>query len=391
MYSYSKRLSWSFSSNFLSRLLAEKRKSGARLFDLTVSNPTEALDDYPFPEIARAYADLKDFRYQPNPFGNQGSRLEVARYYQRRGIVASPDRILLTASTSEAYSVLFKLLCDPGDEILVPFPSYPLFEYLASLETVRIVPYRLQYDGSWFIDFASLRQAISSHTRSILIVNPNNPTGSFLKKTEIEVLLEIAERSALPVISDEVFMDYSFAADTTVVKTLIGFDSVLSFSLNGLSKAAGMPQMKLAWIVVNGPEGQRNIARERLELILDTYLSLGTPVQSALPALLTIGESVQQQICLRTRQNLKALDAVLSGCPARRLYYEGGWSAIIQLPRTLSEEDWLTRLLQEQNVIAQPGYFFDMASEAYVVVSLITPEHDFLEGIQRLRQLASSV
>lgn len=391
MYSYSKRLSWSFSSNFLSRLIAGKHKSGARLLDLTVSNPTESFDDYPFPAIARAYAAIEEFRYRPNPFGNQRSRLEVARYYERRGIVISPDQILLTASTSEAYSVLFKLLCNPGDEILVPLPSYPLFEYLASLEAVEINPYRLEYDGSWFVDFASLRQAISSRTRAIVVVNPNNPTGSFVKKSEVEILLELAERNAIPIISDEVFMDYSLGADARRVKTLIGYDSVLSFSLNGLSKAAGMPQMKLAWMAVNGSEGDRKIASERLELILDTYLSVGTPVQSVLPELLSIGQGIQERIRLRTHENLKALDAALSGSPARRLSCEGGWSAIIHLPRTLSEEDWLTRLLQEQNVIAQPGYFFDMAAEAYVVVSLITPEDEFREGIQRLRQLASSI
>src|SRR4051812_13445042 len=201
--------------------MGEKRKSGVRLLDLTVSNPTEVFADYPVPAIASAYANIENFKYEPSPLGGDDSRLAVARYYKRRGISISPDQILLAASTSEAYSLLFKLFCDSGDEILVPFPSYPLFEYLASLECVRIVPYRLHYDGDWFIDLARLREGISSHTRAIIIVNPNNPTGSFVKKSEIESLLDLAERHGLPIISDEVFMDYSFEAGPGLVRTFI--------------------------------------------------------------------------------------------------------------------------------------------------------------------------
>jgi aspartate/methionine/tyrosine aminotransferase len=391
LHSYSERLSWSLSSNSFSRLIEEKRKAGVPLIDLTVSNPTEVFSEYPHLAISRAYASVKDFTYRPDPFGRQDSRAAVAHYYERSNIPISPGQILLTASTSEAYSVLFKLFCNSGDEILAPLPSYPLFEYLASLESARMVPYRLVYDGSWFIDFANLRRQISPRTRALVIVNPNNPTGSFLKKSEAEILLQVAEEHELPIISDEVFMDYSLGAGADYVRTLIGYDSVLSFSLGGLSKAAGMPQMKLAWIALNGPEQDRETARERLELILDTYLSVGSPVQRALGELLDIGEGIQQKIRVRIAQNVEALNILLENSPARALHTEGGWSAIIQLPGTSSEEEWITRLIEEQSLIVQPGYFFDMDSGAYVVVSLITPSDQFSEGIRRVRQLASSV
>jgi alanine-synthesizing transaminase len=391
LYSYSERLSWSFSSNSFSRLVEERRKAGVPLIDLTVSNPTKVFGDYPHSAIGRAYANVKDFVYRPDPLEALESRVAVARYYERRNLAISPGQILLTASTSEAYSLLFKLFCNSGDEILVPRPSYPLFEYLAALESARIVPYRMVYDGSWYIDFANLRQQISPRTRAVVVVNPNNPTGSFLKKFEAESLHDLAQQHNVPIISDEVFMDYSFGGGVDRVRTLIGHDSVLSFSLNGLSKAAGMPQMKLAWVALNGPEQERETARERLELLLDTYLSVGTPVQCALPELLDIGEGIQEDIRFRTAQNLKALQNLLESSPACCLHCEGGWSAIIQLPRKLSEEEWITQLLNEQNVVVQPGYFFDMTSEAYVVVSLITPPEEFLEGIRRVRQLASSV
>jgi alanine-synthesizing transaminase len=391
LYSYSERLSWSFSSNAFSRLVEEKRKAGDALLDLTVSNPTQAFDDYPHAAISRAYANIRDFSYRPDPFGQQESRLAVAQYYERRNLSISPAQILLTASTSEAYSLLFKLFCNSGDEILAPLPSYPLFEYLAALESARIVPYRLVYDGSWYVDFASLREQISPRTRALVVVNPNNPTGSFLKKAEAEELLDVARRYRVPIISDEVFMDYAFGAGAERVTTLSSDDSVLTFCLNGLSKAAGMPQMKLAWIALNGPERDREEAFRRLELILDTYLSVGTPVQRALPELFEIGEGIQKEIRLRIAENTKALKVLLEHSPACCLHCEGGWSAILQVPRRLSEEEWITRLLEEQNVVVQPGYFFDMASEAYIVVSLITPGDQFSEGIRRVRELASSV
>lgn len=390
LYLYSQRLAWDVSANAFTRSIAAKRSAGVPLIDLTVSNPTEAFADYPHEAIRNAYAVLKDFTYQPDPFGQPRARNAIGEMYADRGVAISADRLCLTASTSEAYALLFKLFCDTGSEILTPSPSYPLFEYLAALESARVVPYRLTYDGAWFVDFRSLRERIGPKTRAIVIVNPNNPTGSFLKSHEAEELFDIAQRYELPVISDEVFFDYELHENANKVKTLIGSEQTLSFSLDGLSKTAGMPQMKLGWIAMNGPAEQIQIARGRLELLLDTYLSVSTPVQQAAPELLKIGAEFQGQIIARTRRNLDVLGECLRNTPAHTLHIEGGWSAIVQVPRIVSEETWLMRLLEEQGVIVQPGYFFDMASEAYLVVSLITPPEEFEEGIIRLRTLASS-
>ena len=387
LYSFSERLPWSFVSNSFTRQINEKRKTGATILDLTISNPTVALPDYPHSAIADAYANIDDFAYSPLPCGLEEARLAIAGYYLSRNREVFPSQVLVTASTSEAYSLLFKLFCNPENEILAPVPSYPLFEYLAALESVRTVPYRLSYDGSWFIDFLSLREHISDRTRAIIVVNPNNPTGSFLKTFEIQELLGIAQQHNLPIISDEVFMDYAFGNPADPVTTLIGHDSVLSFSLNGLSKLACMPQMKLGWIVINGPTEERELARQRLELILDTYLSVSTPVQRALPRLLSIGAEMRRQMEGRIAENFNALHRILRNSPAHPLHAEGGWSAIIQLPKTLSEETWIARILTEQDVLVQPGYFFDLIQEPCIVVSLITPPKDFVQGIARVREL----
>jgi aspartate/methionine/tyrosine aminotransferase len=343
--------------------------------------------NYPHREIAKALSDGGDPSYSPDPLGESTARQAVQTYYLRRELDVGIDRILLTASTSEAYGYLFKLLCNPGDEVLVPRPSYPLFEYLASLESVRIVPYSLRYDGSWHVDFDHLKLRISSRTRAVVVVNPNNPTGSFLKKDEADRLLALAAEREIPVVADEVFFDYPLAPTNGMATTLVNRHDVLSFSLNGLSKAAAMPQMKLGWIVLNGPAAERERARQRLELILDTYLSVNTPVQRALPGLLEAGESMQIQIATRTRQNLAVLADLLCDSPAHPLYMEGGWSAIVRLPGTQGEEKWLFDLLEQERVMTQPGYFFDLECGESLVVSLITPPEIFHEGISRLKKL----
>jgi len=381
---YSHRLSWTLSHNRLTQAIERKREHSARLLDLTVSNPTEVFEDYPHEEIRAALARTSDFTYRPDPVGENSARKAIAAWYHSREIAISPERLVLTASSSEAYALLFKLFCDPGDEVLVPVPSYPLFEFLATLESVRIVPYRLCYEGAWHIDFDSLRSGLSSRTRAIVIVNPNNPTGSFLKQSERQDLLEILARYSLPLICDEVFMDYSAGNPGERVRSFIGSDSILSFSLNGLSKSAGMPQMKLGWIAINGPAADCTISRERLELLLDTYLSVSTPVQRALPRLLEIGAEIERKISARLHNNLCILDRLLTNSPAHRLYFEGGWSAILRFPNTMTEENWVMQLLERQDVIVQPGYFFDFAAEPYAVVSLITQPGIFEEGIGRL-------
>lgn len=386
MYPFSQRLPWSHAPNALSRAAAEKRAAGAALLDLTISNPTGVFP-YPHDEIAEALSCCRDFTYRPDPFGLEQARAAVSTLYLAEGVAISTSRIALAASTSEAYALLFKLLCNPGDELLVPVPSYPLFEYLAALEGVRVVPYRLEYDGAWFIDFDNLRAKLSARARAIVIVNPNNPTGSFLRSSECERLFELAAGRGLPVISDEVFLHFEFGRDPARVKSLASFPQILSFALNGLSKAAAMPQMKLAWIVINGPARKISASRERLELLLDTYLSVNTPVQLALPALLEIGRRLREQILARCLINLQSAQATLAGTAAHALHVEGGWSVILQFPNTRSDEEWTARLLAEKNVLLQPGYFFDLAHRACAVASLITPPEIFREGLRRVAEV----
>jgi aspartate/methionine/tyrosine aminotransferase len=384
---FSARLSWDLRPNRLAQLLDEKRRAGVPVLDLTESNPTRAGFAYPGDEILAALADARSLRYDPSPAGAAVAREAVATYYSARGSMVSPDRILLTASTSEAYSYLFKLLANPGDEVLVPRPSYPLFDFLAALEAARTVPYSLRYHDGWELDAAALRAAVSDRTRAIVIVNPNNPTGSFLKAEERTALVSLCRERELTLISDEVFSDYTLGSDANRVATLAGESDVLTFCLNGLSKVAGMPQMKAGWIVLAGPEAAQAAARERLELIADTYLSVATPTQHALPRLLALGEGVRGQIQARVRQNLAWLQSAVaseSGC--RVLQAEGGWYAILRVPRTRSEEQWCLDLLERDHVLVQPGFFYDFDSEAYLVVSLLPSGNIFREGIGRLLQ-----
>ena len=381
---FSSRLSWDLRPNRLSELLEAKRRSGAAILDLTESNPTHAGFAYPAEEVAQSLASPASLLYQPSPAGLPQAREAVAADYAARGRTVEPDRILLTASTSEAYSYLFKLLADPGDEVLVPRPSYPLFEFLANLELVRIVHYPLAYHGQWELDLGALASAVTERTRAVVIVNPNNPTGSFLKRDERERLVEVCATKELAIISDEVFSDYGLGQDARRVETLVDLKKVPAFCLGGLSKAAGLPQMKLGWIALAGPQAWRNTARERLELIADTYLSVGTPVQHALPRLLALGAEVREQIVSRTRSNYALLRAAVSGTSLRVLDVEGGWYAILEVPRTRSEEEWCAELLDRDSVLVQPGFFYDFESEAFLVVSLLTQPEVFREGVGRL-------
>lgn len=383
---FSSRLPWELKPNALSDLLQETHRTGARILDLTESNPTRAGFSYPGAELLKALSSPRALRYEPEPLGMESAREAVAAYYAERGVDVSPARIVLTASTSEAYSYLFKLLADPGDEILIPRPSYPLFDFLAGLESVRVCQYPLRYDGAWHIEFHALEDLIHPRTRAIVVVNPNNPTGQYLKRNEMSRLQALAERHNLAIISDEVFADYAFSQDSqreTIVAA--GDFGALCFSLSGLSKIAGLPQMKLGWMVVSGPDADR--AMERLELIADTFLSVGSPVQLALPKLLDAGQGIRAQIMERTRINLALLRNGLAGSPANPLQVEGGWYAVIQMPRTKSEEQWATVLLGRQEVLVQPGYFFDFESEAFLVASLLTPPEIFAEGVHRLRSV----
>ena len=379
---FSSRLQWDSQPNPLSILLAEKRRSGAAILDLTESNPTRAGLDYPGGELLAALADSRALLYDPDPRGLLAAREAVAQYYAQRGVPVAASRILLTASTSEAYSYLFKLLADPGDEILVPRPSYPLFDYLAAMESVQVVQYPLRYDGIWHIDFGALASAITPRTRAIVVVNPNNPTGSYLKRIEWERL----QTFGLPILSDEVFSDFAFAADSTRLATHTGSSDVLTFSMSGLSKIAGLPQMKLGWIVAGGPN--HATALDGLEWIADTFLSVATPVQWALPRTLAASVTVQEQIRCRTRANLEHLLECAAGTSCRCLPAEGGWYAVLEVPRIRTEEEWALCLLAESDVLVQPGFFYDFEAEAFLVLSLLTPPTTFAEGLRRILDLA---
>lgn len=348
---YSSRLDWGTPENRIAALRTRVRG----YHDLTVSNPTQAGLAYPEDEIVEALASAAALRYQPSPLGLLSAREAVCRYYD--GAV-SPDSVLLTASTSEAYSYLLKLFCDPGDEVLVPTPSYPLFDFLASLEGVRPIPYRFDYDGQWHLADVP----VTERTRAIIVVSPNNPTGASISNADIDRLISIG----LPVILDEVFRDYGEAVESGQV-----------FRLNGLSKAAALPQMKLGWIVCPGK------VPDALELIADTYLSVGAPVQHALPKLLDLAPPVRNQIRERCAVNLQVLRAKLGGTPLTPLRVDGGWTAPVEILKTRSEEEWVCRLLEDAGVLVQPGYFYDFRREAFIIVSLLTQPSTFETGLDR--------
>lgn len=370
---FSSRISWELLPTDLAEA-AERRRG--RLLDLTQSNPTEAGLLCPAEHILTVLSDARSLRYEPTAVGLPSARQAVCEYY---GGGVSTDRILLTASTSEAYSYVFKLLCDPGDEVLVPRPSYPLFEFLANLEGVSAMQYPMRYSDGWHIDLDALRASVTPRTRAIVYVNPNNPTGSYLKEQEYEFLAGLG----IPLVIDEVFRDYAFGADAARVDTVAGRHDALTFVLSGLSKVSALPQMKAGWIVCGGPEAERAEALRRLELIADTFLSVSTPVQHALPQFLSIRNEVQRAIRERCAANLATLNRMAADSSARVLRVEGGWYATLQVPRVRSEEEWVMRLIEDCGVLVQPGFFFDFEAEAYLVLSLLTECSIFTEGAQR--------
>jgi aspartate/methionine/tyrosine aminotransferase len=382
---FSSRFHWDVPPNRLTNLLRAKRLAGEAILDLTESNPTRAGLVYPEDEIFQALRDPGALVYDPSPAGMLRARESVAGYYAMRGVRVDPEQILLTASTSEAYAYLFKLLTDPGDEVLAPRPSYPLFEFLAAMEGIRVVQYPLVYHGEWSIDFEALRTKVNERTRAVIVVNPNNPTGSYLKRDEVEELTRLAKERGLAILSDEVFADYHFGPDARRVSHLAGIEEAAVFAMSGLSKVAGLPQMKLGWIVTAGPLGARAAVRERLEWVADTYLSVSTLVQQAAGRLLEAGRVVRQQVTRRLHENRVFLERELGpGSPCSILALEGGWYATLQLPRIRREEEWVLELLRKDEVLAQPGFFYDFADEAFVVVSLLTETAVFQEGVRRI-------
>ncbi len=391
---FSSRLTWDVLPNALSSLLAAKRAARRPYCDLTVSNPTDVGLPYPADELAAAFARAELASYTPSARGPAAVRELIAA---RSG--AAVDDLILCASTSEAYGWLFKLLCDPGDAVLAPEPSYPLFEYLAGLEGVTLRRYPLVYDGEWHIDFPSLAQALDTpRTRAVLVVNPNNPTGSYLSADEATRLNEMCAAAGAAIVSDEVFADYPAddapslnefrAAPTHVTCAAARAASALTFSLGGLSKGSGLPQMKLGWIAAGGPAELRRAALERLDTIADSYLSVGAPVLAAAPRLLEIGDRLRAAIAARVRKNRAWLAGAVArdGVPAL-LPAQGGWYAVLRFPDTRTDEELALELLDKHDVLAHPGYFFDFPSGSYLVVSLLVPEQALQWGVEAILQL----
>ncbi len=388
---FASRTNWRLETNRLTRALEEHGRSGKELLDLTASNPTTCGFAYPEREILMALTDPRALVYRPESKGLGEAREAVAEYYAgRAGFSGSssrvdPEHILLASGTSEAYTHIFRLLCEAGDEILVPAPSYPLFEFLADLADIHLVPYPLLYDHGWQIDFASLRATLTPRSRAVLVVHPNNPTGSFVKPREAVELAEICAAREMAIVADEVFLDYTNGA--TRAQTFALSDAALTFTLSGLSKISMLPQMKLAWTVVSGPEAVVQAAVDRLEIIADTYLSPSTPVQLALPKFLSLRQALQSQLQQRISANLTALDGMLRESKSlARLDREGGWYAILRIPVTGTDDDLTVALLERFSVLVHPGHFFNFSREGFLVLSLITPEQQFQEGLRRLQK-----
>jgi aspartate/methionine/tyrosine aminotransferase len=375
----SSRLPSDLSPNATARALDELRRRGVPVVDLTVSNPTRVGLNYP-PDLLTPLGSPRALVYDPQPLGLWSAREAVSADFARRGLSVAPDRIGLTASTSEAYALLFKLLCDAGDGVLVPQPSYPLFEHLTVLESVIARPYRLEYHGGWRIDVDHLRSAVDDLTRAVLIVSPNNPTGSFLHHDDLVAVAELCASQDMALIGDEVFADFPLDAAPHAVSALAATD-VVACSLGGLSKSVGLPQLKLGWIAFGGPPDRVAATLSAYEVVADTYLSASTPVQIAVSSLLQRGAAIRTQIQTRIRRNLDALREAVSRSPSVSvLGVEGGWSAVLQVPAYRSEEALVLELLVEDRVLVHPGYFFDFESEAYLVVSLLAEPATFDRG-----------
>lgn len=381
---FSSRTGWNTEESNFAAAVREARNSGQPLFDLTVSNPTRCGFDYDSEDLLGPLWDARALVYDADPRGMSSARHAVARYYEDHGANISPEALLLTTSTSESYSFLFRLLCDPGDEVLVAQPSYPLFDFLAELHDVRLQPYPLFYDYGWWIDFGELERAISSRTRAIVVVHPNNPTGHWTSHEERQKLEALCTRHGLALIVDEVFLDYPLNGEPGP-SFATGDHPALTFVLSGLSKIAGLPQMKAAWILTLGPAKERTTALARLEIVADTFLSMNAPVQLALPEWLNRRHAVQTQILGRARDNLAILERLAqeSSGSLHVLDAAAGWSAVLALPGCGGEAECAERLVRERGVVVHPGSFYGMGRGNRVVVSLIGPSNDLQHGIRR--------
>jgi alanine-synthesizing transaminase len=381
---FSSRTDWSLTPNRLSLHLEERRRQGLPVLDLTESNPTHcgfAADN----SILQSLLDPRSLIYEPDPRGPLRARQAVCEYYAGRGVAVHPEQVFLTASTSEAYTYVFRLLADPGDKALVPQPSYPLFDFLAGINDLEVVPYRLCYDREWRIDLNVIDDQWDSSVKAVIVVHPNNPTGSYVQSSELDFLNECCRERQGALIADEVFADFALEEGGNRVISHCCNTGVLTFTLSGLSKISALPQMKVGWLVVSGPNSELRAAMDRLEVIADTYLSVSAPVANALPALLDHRRTVQPKIKERLRSNLDCLDRMMSaGNGITRLRTEGGWYSILKVPDTVSDEDWAVELLTRDGVLVHPGHFYNFVSDGYLVISLITEEETFREGVARI-------
>ena len=390
---FARRTEWKLAENRFARALQNARASGAGLIDLTVSNPTHCDFSFDLSAILASLSQVESLNYDPDPQGLIPARKAVAGYYNtskllRDSAALSPEQIFLTTSTSEGYSYLFRLLCDPCDEVLVPRPSYPLFEFLADIQDVQLRSYELFYDHGWHVDMGGIQRLVTERTRAVLLVNPNNPTGSFAHSDEFEQLTSLCRERNLALICDEVFLDYEIEGNAEVSAAFS--NDCLSFALSGLSKISCLPQMKLAWIVVNGPAKLRDQAHARLQVIADTYLSVNAPIQHALPDLLKQKDEIQPQLSQRVRANLKFLDAQLKTVRSvQRLKVEGGWYAVLRVPVKKPDEDLAIELIERTGIVVHPGHFYDFPRDGDLVVSLITPEKQFQKGIVPVLEIAA--
>lgn len=373
--------------NPISRALAELRGAGVRVVDLTESNPTRTGFEYPA-DLLAGLGSADGRRYDPHPLGAPAAREAVAADYARRGARVDPADVVLTASSSESYSWLFKLLCNPGEAVLVPQPSYPLFEHLTRLEGVQAVPYRLRYHGRWDIDIDSIAAA-PAHVRAVLLVSPNNPTGSYVSADEAHRIAEVSRRRGWAIVSDEVFADYPLDERAAATESVMALGT-LSFTLGGASKSWGLPQVKLGWMVAGGAPAVRRQAIDALEIVADAYLSVSTPVQLAAPDLIRRAPAVRAQIQRRIQANLtRALDLVRNYPSCDALRVEGGWSLVLRVPATRPEETLVLELLAQEHVLVHPGYFFDFAHEAFIIVSLLPSEDTFVHALDRVLRFAA--
>src|SRR5579864_8396539 len=386
---FSERTNWRLAQNRFTQAVEEVRAVGKKVLDLTASNPTRVGLEYDAAAILNALESSRALDYDPQAKGLPEAREAVADYYRAEHGICGLDaeRIVLTTSTSEGYSFVFRLLCNAGDELLVPKPSYPLFEFLADLQDVRLAPYELIYDHGWQIDFPSLEKAATSRTRGVVVVHPNNPTGSYVRAEEMEMLNSFCRERGLAVIADEVFLDYRL--EDKVQGSFAGNEEVLTFTLSGLSKIAALPQMKVAWVVTSGKAAVE--AMGRLEIIADTYLSMNAPVQWAMPALLEQRKDIQAQLLQRVKENLAELDRQLAAQKScQRMLVEGGWYAVLRVPVTRSDEELAIALLREKSVMVHPGHFYDFAKDGYLVLSLIPPRSEFAAGVSSILEKLSS-